>query len=229
MSGVTAARIALAVAYPFLAHWASLRGGWPVALTLIDLVLLVLAGALARGRVWAWASTLVLAAALVAGRDAPALPALLLAPPVAFTAFVAWCFARSLRAPRTALITKIAAAIEYDRPEDMPEAKRRYTRALTAAWAWLLAGLALANLVLAMIAVPDGALARLGYTAPLTVTQSQWSWFANLLNYGVIGGFFIGEYALRHRRFPQRNYRSFGGFLRRMAGLGPAFWQRLFD
>lgn len=229
MSAVVAARVGLAAAYPFLAHWASTRGGVGVAVALADLVLIVLVAPLLRGRAWAWALTLVLLAALALQRDAQWLPMLLLAPPVVFTAFVSWCFARSLRPPRTPLITKIAAAVEYDDPGDMPHAQQRYTRTLTGAWAWLLAGLALANTVLAFIAVPDGVLAHLGHAPLLTVPQSAWSWFANLLNYGIVGGFFIGEYLLRHRFFPQRSYRNFGQFMQRMAALGPGFWQRLFD
>ncbi|MFC0676528.1 ketosynthase [Lysobacter korlensis] len=230
MSGTAAAQVLLAVAYPFLAHWASERGGGlPAALTLADLALLVLIGPLARGSVWAWVLTAGLGAMLALNVESRWLPVLLLAPPVVFTGLVAWCFARSLAPPRTPLITKIAAAIEYDDPAQMPPAQQRYTRALTAAWAWLLAGLALANLLLALIAVPDGVLARLGHVPPIAISQTTWSWFANLLNYGVVGGFFVGEYLLRHRLFPQRNYRNFGEFLRRMAGLGPQFWQRLFD
>ncbi len=226
---VAVARVLLAAAYPFLAHWASQRGGIAVVLTLVDLVLIVLIGPLARGRVWAWGLAAALGAALVTARDAAWLPMLLLAPPVAFTAFVGWGFARSLRPPRVPLITKIAAAIEYDRPDDMPPAQQRYTRRLTVAWACLLGGLALANSVLALIAVPDGVLARLGQPPLVSVSQQTWSWFANLLNYGVVGGFFIGEYLLRHRLFPQRRYKSFREFMQRMAGLGPGFWQRLFD
>ena len=103
----------------------------------------------------------------------------------------------------------------------------RYTRQLTAAWAALLATLALANLLLALLVVPHGLLAGFGIASPLPVGERSWSWFANGLNYGVVGAFFLAEFALRKRRFPGR-YRHFLHFLQRMAGLGPAFWRDVF-
>ena len=74
------------------------------------------------------------------------------------------------------------------------------------------------------MAEPGGLLAGLGLRAPVTITREQWSLFANILNYGIVGGFFAVEFAYRKRRFPGR-YSSFVGFLRQMAGLGPAFWR----
>ncbi|MNR67495.1 hypothetical protein D3C85_1915300 [compost metagenome] len=71
-------------------------------------------------------------------------------------------------------------------------------------------------------------LARLGHVPAWSITQSQWSLFANLANYGIVGGFFLGEYALRRRLFPHRPYRNLLDFLRQMAALGPKFWRDLF-
>src|SRR3546814_18578194 len=62
--------------------------------------------------------------------------------PVAFVALVAWWFGRSLRAGRVPLITRIVSALDEVAPEAMAADLRRYTRGLTAAWAWLLAALA---------------------------------------------------------------------------------------
>src|SRR3546814_17960566 len=75
-----------------------------------------------------------------------------------------------------------------------------------------------------MLAVPDGLLAILGLSSPLPISRTQWSWFANICNYGIVGGFFIAEYQYRKRHFPGR-YDSFLHFLRKMAALGPAFWR----
>jgi hypothetical protein len=69
-------------------------------------------------------------------------------------------------------------------------------------------------------------LASVGVTPPWTVSEAQWSWFANILNYGIVGGFFVAEYLVRKRRFPGR-YHSLLDFLQRMARLGPAFWRQL--
>lgn len=223
------ARVILAIAYPFLAHWATHRGGGPAAaLALFDLALIVLVQPLAQRRGWAWATLAAVAAALWQLAPTTILPMLLLLPPLLFTALVAWFFGRSLRAPRVPVITRIVAALDRCAPQDLPPPLLRYTRRLTAAWACLLLGLACANGVLALIAVPDGVLVRLGYAPVLAVSQTTWSWFANLLDYGIVGGFFVGEYVLRQRWFPNR-YRSFADFLQRMAGLGPTFWRQLFD
>ncbi len=225
-----ALRLALAVAYPLLAHWATLGGGdRAAALALLDLALLVLADVLLSRRAWAVLLVVAIGAGLWQLIDTPALQLLLLAPPMVFTGLLAWLFARSLRSPRGALITRIAAGMEQCEPAQLAPDLHRYTRRLTAAWAWLLLGLTVANGVLALIAVPDGVLAQLGHPPLVAVSQAQWSWFANLLNYGIVGGFFIGEYALRGHRFPDRPYRNFVDFLRRMAALGPRFWRELFE
>ncbi|HEY5804658.1 MAG TPA: ketosynthase [Lysobacter sp.] len=219
----------LAVAYPLLAHWASEDGGgMPAAIALADLVVLVLAVPLLERRGWAWGLALLLGAGLVWLAGTPYAQLLLLAPPMLFVGLVAWLFGRSLRAPREALITRIVAAMERTTPAGLPPVLYRYSRNLTAAWAAVLGLLALANGVLATIAVPGGVLARLGHVPAISITQSQWSLFANLANYGIVGGFFLGEYALRRRLFPHRPYRNLFDFLRQMAALGPKFWRDLF-
>ena len=42
-----------------------------------------------------------------------------------------------------------------------------------------------------------------------------------------VGGFFVGEYFMRGRWFPQRPYRNLPDFLHRLARLGPVFWRDL--
>ncbi|MHB8911707.1 MAG: COG4648 family protein [Lysobacter sp.] len=229
-----ALRLVFAVAYPFLAHWASHReaggGGVPLAaMALFDLALIVLVQPLMQRRGWAWATLALVALGLWRLAPTPYPQLLLLAPPVLFTGLLGWWFGRSLRAPRVAVITRIVAGLEQTTPAQLPPDLYRYTRRLTAAWAIVLACLALANTVLALIAVPDGVLARLGHAPVFAVSQTTWSWFANLLDYGIVGGFFVGEYLLRRRWFPIRPYRNFIDFLRRMAALGPGFWRQLFD
>lgn len=230
MSPLAALRLLLAVAYPLLAHWASVDGSGVVALlALADLAVIVLLLPLAHRRGWAWLLLALVGVGLgsLHGGKVPAL--LLLAPPVVFTALLSWWFGRSLRAGRVPLISRIVAGLERCEPAGLKPELKHYTRRLTAVWAALLAALALANAVLALIAVPDGVLVRLGYPPVLAVSQDAWSWFANLLNYGIVGGFFLGEYAYRKRRFPDRPYRNLPDFLRRMAALGPGFWRTLFD
>lgn len=219
-------RLLLAIAYPLLAHRASVDGdNLLAAVALLDLALLVLLVPLLRLQVWAWAVLALVATGLWSLHDGDIPVLLLLAPPMLFTALVSWWFGRSLRAGRVPLITRIAAAMEGSEPAALAPRLQRYTGRLTLAWAVLLGGLALADGVLAMIAVPDGLLVRLGYPPLVSVSQQTWSWFANLLDYGIIGGFFIGEFLLRKRLFPDAPYRGFVDFLRRMAALGPRFWR----
>src|SRR5690606_14618663 len=214
-----------ALAYGVLAHLSSSRGSHPLALAaLLVLVLLVLAAPLAARRARAWLALPLLAAGCWWLYRAGLAPLPLLLVPVAFIALVAWMFGRTLGPGRMPLITRIVTVLDGVAVERLDPALAAYTRALTRAWAVLLLVLAAVNLVLAMIAIPDGLLAGLGLQAPVTVTRTQWSWFANLFNYGFIAAFFIVEFQFRKRRFPGR-YPSFAAFLRRLGGLGPAFWR----
>lgn len=221
-----ALRIGLAVAYPWIAHAANASGdGLLAALALFDIALIVLLGPLLRRRAWAWALLAVCVALLWRLALSPLATLPLLLPPVLFVGWVAWVFARSLRRGRVPLITRIVAPLYGCAPATLDPALRRYTHGLTAAWALLLSMLGMANLALALCATPGGLLARLGMRPPLAVADAHGSLFANLLVYGVVGGFFLAEYALRRRRFPQRPYRNLPDFLRKLAALGPGFWR----
>ena len=220
------ARLLLSAAYPFLAHAAStLRDPVLAALALLDIVLILLVVPLARGRAWAWATTLASAAALWAAQDSRLLPVLLLLPPVVFPWMVAWFFARTLRTGRVPLIARIVAGLEQCAPADLSPTHQAYTRGLTRLWAIVLASMGMANLALGLVAVPDGLLVQLGHAPPVTVSQVTWSWIANLVDYGVAGLLFAIEYVVRQRVFPERPDRNFPDFIRRLGALGPAFWR----
>lgn len=223
---VALARLLLSVAYPFIAHAAStLRDPALAALALLDIVLILLVVPLARRRAWAFGAVAASAAALWFAQDSRVLPVLLLLPPVLFPWLVAGFFARTLRPGQLPLITRIVAGLEQCAPAELAPALKAYTRGLTRLWAGVLAAMGVANLVLGLIAVPDGLLVQLGYASPLTVSQATWSWIANLIDYGVAALLFAVEYAVRQRVFPERPYRDFPDFLRRLGALGPAFWR----
>jgi len=222
---ILAVEIALAVAYGVLAHLSSARDSHPLALAaLLVLVMLVLASPMAARRGWAWLALPLLAAGCWALYRAGHAPLPLLLVPVAFIGLVAWMFGRTLQPGRIPLITRIVTVLDEVAVERMEPELARYTRGLTLAWTVLLLVLGAVNLALAMIASPDGLLSQLGLQPPVTITRTQWSWFANLFNYGFIAGFFVVEFQLRKLRFPGR-YPSFAGFLRRLGALGPAFWR----
>jgi uncharacterized membrane protein len=223
--GALPMRVLLAIAYPLLAHWATLAGdGRIAALAMLDIVLVVLGEGLLRARASAWAglAVAVLVAAWLA-RGPHALLPLLLAPP-AFVAAVGWAFARTLGNDRIPLVGRIAAAIDGVAWLELPAAVRAYARRVTLAWALLLASLATLDLVLALLAQPGGILPQLGVPVPFAVAESGWSWFANIGDYVVIGGFLLAEYAYRRARFPDRTH-GLAAFAGGMARLGPAFWR----
>ncbi|GAB2505789.1 COG4648 family protein [Lysobacter humi (ex Lee et al. 2017)] len=223
---VAPVRLVLSAAYPLLAHAASAtRDPRLAALAILDIALILLVLPLVRGRPWAWALVALLAAALWQVQSSVALHVLLLLPPVLVTALLAWWFARTLRPGSIPLIQRVVAGLEGRPAEQLTPEIRRYTRRLTRFWSLLLVGLSIANLLLGVFAVPDGLLARLGHPPAIAVPQLWWSWFANLLNYGIVGGVFIAEYFVRMRLFPDRPYRTLPEFLRRCSRLGPAFWR----
>ena len=227
MNATPLARLLLALAYPWLAHAASLRqDGTLAAIALGDVALIVLLEGLVHLRLRAWVAFAATCAGLVAlaGSRHALLPLLLV--PAAIVGFVAWTFGRTLMAGRVPLITRMVVLIEGVARQDLAPDLARYTRGLTATWAIVLAVLALADLALALCAVPGGVLDSLGLVPPAAISREAWSWFANGLNYGLVGGLFVGEYFFRTRRFPGR-YTSFFDFVRRMAGIGPAAWRGL--
>lgn len=220
-------RLLLMLAYPVLAQLASAyQNGWLAGLAGLDMLLFVWAEPLVRGKLWAWGGVLLalLGVSWLAASKWALLP-LLLAPPL-FMAMVGWLFARSLLPGQVPLITCIVLALEKVPVEQLEPSLYRYSRGVTLLWASALGFLALLNLALAMIAAPRGILLSLGYTPAFTITDTQWSWFANWINYGLIGGLFVVEFAYRKRRFPGR-YNSALEFGRKMASLGPGFWRDL--
>lgn len=228
MDRLVPVRLLLALAYPLLAHAASVRhDGTLAGLALLDLVLVLMLEPLARGRAWAWTLLAVAAGVLWQLRTGPVPELLLLFPPMLFTGVLGWWFARSLAAGRIPLIARIIAALEGGRPESLEPALARYAHGLTAAWATLLGAMTLANLVLALLAEPNGLLLRAGLPPPLAVPQQAWSTVANLLDHGIIAAFFVIEFLWRQWRFPERRQGPLA-FARAMLRLGPAFWRELF-
>jgi len=221
-------RVALAAAYPFLAHAASARASGALAgFAIADIALILLLPALARGRPRAWVllAGVALAAAWLARTRYALVPLLLV--PVLFVGLVAWGFARSLRAGQVPLISRIVSALEATEPAQLEPEVARYTRGLTGLWAVVLSVLALANLALALLAVPGGLLATFAIHVPWPVGERLWSWCANGVTYGLVGGLMVVEFLYRSRRFPGR-YHGPLDFARRMAALGPGFWNGLF-
>lgn len=220
-----ALQVLLAVAYALLAHVASVRVDDRYACAaLVVLVLLVLMPSMIARRFWSWLAlpALLAVAWVIYLKGFANLPLLLV--PVVFVGLVAYWFGRSLLPGQVPRITRIVAALDGVPAAQLAPELRGYTRSLTAVWAGLLLLLGTINLALALIASPGGLLASAGIDPPVTITREQWSWFANLFNYGIVGGTFVIEYAVRKRYFPER-HSSVADFVRKLVALGPGFWR----
>ena len=220
-----AIRVLLAVAYVVLSHLASDRNDGTLATIAVgDIVLIALLQPLLLPRAWAWAVLAACAAMLVAlAHSAYALLPLMLVPST-LIGLVAYGFGRTLMHGRIPLITRMVAGLDGIPASALAADLRDYTRHLTQAWAVLLGVLALLNLVLAAIVVPNGMLAMLGIASPLPVSQTHVSWLGGAANLGIMGGFFLVEFTIRQRRFPGR-YHNLLDFMQQMRKLGPEFWR----
>ena len=194
-------------------------------LALVSVGVLVLAAAWPlRDRMPAFVVTLALAAAVLAllGATGKARTATML-PPILITFAIAWQFAASLAPAHTPLIRRIVVALD---PQALViPGVLDYTRRVTLLWAVVLGGLCVVNTLLALLAVPDGFLHAVGVEPIVAVPLAGWSLFANVINYVVIAGLFVGEFLYRRTRFPQQPFRGFGDFLGRMSRLDPSFWR----
>lgn len=215
--------IVIAACYPLAAHFAVLTGSTRLTLACLALlVVLALSPALARRSAAAWLAALVASAALALPFVAPAgwtwIP--LYVPTILGDAFLAWLFGHTLVRGQVPLIERMVRLLHSPGERLDPEVVR-YGHALTAAWAMLFGALGLTDLVLALLASPNGVLALLGVTPPVAVPQRVWSWFANIAEYVLVTAFFVAEYCYRRWRFPQQPYAGFLDFVRRLSAIAP--------
>lgn len=128
-----------------------------------------------------------IALAIAAWRFAETVRVLVFIPPLAAFAFMAFFFGRTLRAGSEPLINRVARKEHSELPADVA----RHTRWLTGLWSVCFAALFLVALAL----------------APLLPFEA-WSRWVQCLGYVVPGALFLGEYAYRHHRFPNRPHGS---------------------
>ena len=217
------AMLLMGASYPVLAHLATLSARPDlIAASISLLVILVLLPALRQGRWLAWATLAAAACGLYVALAAGRAVSLLLLPPVLLNGFMAWVFGRTLRDGRMPLI-EIAARAMRGPGTQLGEEVVAYARGVTQAWTGLFVGLAVVNLVLAMLARPAGLLRVAGFDPAVSVPLSAWSLFANLLSYLLIAALFAIEFVVRARRFPHQPYSGVIDFTRRLAAQGHLF------
>jgi uncharacterized membrane protein len=215
--------ILMGASYPLLAHFAVLSGRPALIAASIGLLaVIVLFPGLRSGRPLAWVLLLVAGFGLYEVARSGQTLLLLFLPPILINAFMAWVFGNTLQEGRTPLIER-AIILLHGPAENLSSDVAAYARRLTSTWTVLFVSLATINLVLAALARPGGMLLSAGLDPRVTVPLGTWSLFANVLNYVIVAAFFVVEYRVRVRRFPERAYGGFFSFLRRLAGVRAMF------
>lgn len=189
--------IALIAAYPLLVHVALV---FAVPRLLFIAPMLFLAGVCWQGlvnrnkRAWLVFSLLCAGIALLEYLDLTLY--LLFLPPVIIPLLLLFIFGRTLVSGREPLITAIGEAARG--PLSM--AMRSYTRGLTQLWCLVFVAMIVWSAILPWLEQPE-----------------LWSWFTNIINYGVVGVLFVCEFMLRKKLFPSHNHPGFFEYLRIIA------------
>ena len=214
---------ALALAYPLVAHFAVVGNSMALLVVALGLLIVVpMLPALGRGSVAAWTAV----PAIVAGlwwlsRSTHATLPLYIAP-ILVPGFMAGIFGSSLLAGQTPVIEQMIRLMEPGDHGGVPEQEVwAYARTLTAAWTVLFVAISATNLVLGLLAEPDGLLMAAGISPPLIVPEMVWSLFANVIGYLLVAAFFVIEYAYRRQRFPRQPYRNILDFALRVLAAMP--------
>jgi len=213
----------MGMAYPLVAHIAVLSGRPALVAASIGLLtLLILLPGLSNHRPLAWGMLLLAGCGLHAAVSSGHALLLLFLPPILLNGFMVWVFGHTLRRGRVPLIER-AARLMHAPGDPLSDDIVAYARGVTEVWAGTFIVLTAVNFLLAMFARPGGLLLAAGIEPVVAVPLSAWSLFANVLTYGIIAALFLGEYAVRRRRFPQQPYRGLIDFTRRLAALGDLF------
>lgn len=165
----------------------------------------VIGPALIQGRQAAWISLVVVSTLLWIIDQLGLTQLLLYLPPILFPCLVFAVFSRSLIKGREPLITYIGEASRGP----LTPAMRQYTKRLTQVWCGLMVLFILEGILL-----------------PFYLTPSDWSWFTNIINYGLIGVLFVGEFWWRKYRFPHHDHPNFVDYLKIIASHPPPSYER---
>jgi uncharacterized membrane protein len=185
--------------YP-LCVFGAIAAGRP-RLALVATLLALAAACLTMPRWRRFGYVLLLAAPIPLIADVGIAQPLAFMPPVVLNLLLAGFFALTLRAGREPMISTFARLERGALEPDLA----RYTRRLTGVWVAFFVGAAVTS-------------AWLAYAAP----PAAWAWFVAVGNHVAVAMLFVGEWALRRRRFPQYRHAS----PLALAGIVVAHWRR---
>ena len=171
------------------------------------------------GVLWA-AAALGIATLTVTGHGKVALDFM----PVMVNAALCNLFAHTLAKHSEPLIARVIAVLESPARLALPRVAA-YARALTLAWAVLLGAQALLLTILILCAVPDGLLAAFGIKPPIEITGSLWRWYLHLGSYATVLAFLVIEYAYRRWHLRHIPHVSLPTFVTRLVRRWPALAQ----
>ena len=141
--------------------------------------------------------------------------------PVMVNAALCTLFARTLAPGSEPLIARVIAVLESPARVQLPRVAA-YARALTWAWSLLLGLQAVLLTVLITCAVPDGLLARFGWTPPFEIAGDGWRWYLHLGSYGGVVAFLVVEYAFRRWHLRHIPHAPLPVFVTRLVRRWPA-------
>jgi uncharacterized membrane protein len=157
--------------------------GW-VALWWPGLAIFVLGAMLLRRASWPLLLALAGCVAFSVWAYVTEHPLSIIVPTVAFNVFLAWLFGHTLRQGSVPLVTRIARVERAEVGLPFPDDLQAYTRSVTVVWCAFFIVNALATVLFACFA-----------------SIQVWSFYANLLNWPLVGLLFVGEYVYRRWRF----------------------------
>jgi len=186
--------IALICAYPITVH-ASLLLGMPglQVVAILFFLLGIFGKPLIHKQLWPWLIFIAMIIVILALYYFSLVMYLLYLPPIIMPLGLFIYFGLTLLPGQEPLITGIAKSVRGT----LGLAMEKYTRTLTQVWCGVFVIMLLSAIVLPLINRPE-----------------LWSWVTNVINYGVIGGLFVGEFILRKKLFPEYPHPHFFDYIR---------------